>query len=58
MDGDGRLRESTGSARLTLDTPGHRAGTYAATGSFEAQLQGEAGQGRMSGRFEGCRYFG
>lgn len=54
---DGSYLESTGTARVRLEAPGHSAGNFHASGSFTAEVAGEAGDGSLSGTFAECYYF-
>lgn len=50
---DGSYRETTGTASVELEAPGHRAGNFLASGTFEADLGGQA----VTGSFDDCYYF-
>lgn len=54
---DGSYLESAGTARVRLEAPGHSAGNFHASGSFTAEVAGEAGNGSLSGTFADCYYF-
>lgn len=54
---EGGYLESDGQGTARIESASDRAGTFAASGTFEVELSGEAGQGTVSGTFEGCYYF-
>lgn len=53
----GELVESTGHGTLHLHPATHRAGRRSVSGTFEAELEGAAGSGAVSGRFASCYFF-
>lgn len=54
---DGGYAQSEGQGTASLHSASHQAGAFAVSGSFEVELSGEAGGGRVSGTFEECYYF-
>lgn len=54
---EGGYLESDGAGAATIRSASERAGAFAASGTFQVELTGEAGQGAVSGSFERCYYF-
>ena len=54
---EGGYLESDGAGTATIRSASERAGTFAASGTFQVELTGEAGQGAVSGSFERCYHF-
>lgn len=54
---DGGYAQSEGRGTASLHSASHQAGAFAVSGSFDVELSGEAGGGRVSGTFEECYYF-